>query len=198
MKSQNAKDQERLAALRLARTAHIGPVTFRQLLARFGSASVALERVPELAQRGGRKAPFAVASAAAAEDELNALAKLKGRLLCLGDDDYPAALAAIDDAPPVLSMIGHSVLMRRDQIAIVGARNASINGRKMAEKLARDLGLEGFVITSGLARGIDAAAHNAALQSGTVAVVAGGLDVVYPEENKKLYDMICEVGCVVA
>jgi DNA processing protein len=127
-----------------------------------------------------------------------ALEKFGATILCAGEPGYPLALAAVEDAPPVLSVIGDINLLARPTIGIVGARNASLNGRKFAEILARDLGENGHAIASGLARGIDTAAHTGSLPTGTIAVVAGGLNIVYPPENKKLYDQICEQGIIIA
>jgi DNA processing protein len=190
-------DTSRLAWLRLARTENVGPITFRQLLDRFGSPDKALSALPELAQRGGRKS-FTIPTLASVEQEYRALEKIGGRLLLLHDPDYPAALAAIDDAPPVLTLVGDPSLLSRRCIGIVGARNASLNGRKLAEKLAQDLGQQGLIVASGLARGIDTAAHQASLGTGTIAALAGGVDKVYPEENRKLYEQIAAQGCVIS
>ena len=191
-------DAERLAWLRLIRTENVGPITFYQLIRKFGSASKALEALPELAKRGGRKAPLSAASAYDAEHEYKALYKMGGQIVTVLDDTYPLALSAVDDAPPVLSVLGDASLLNRPCVGIVGARNASLNGRKFAQKLAYDLGTRGQIVVSGLARGIDTAAHHGAIETGTIAVVAGGVDVVYPEENQKLYEAIIEKGAVVA
>ena len=191
-------DSERLDALRLARTENVGPVTFRRLVGRFGTAAAALEALPDLARRGGRTRPFRTFPHAAAGRELAALDGLGARLLVLGEPDYPRALAALDDAPPVLAVRGDPALLDRRGVAIVGARNASANGRRLAGELARDLGSAGLAVISGLARGIDAAAHKGALEGGTVAVVAGGVDVVYPPEHADLQDEIAGRGALVA
>lgn len=198
------KDEHRLAQseilawLRLARTESIGPITFYKLLESCGSASAALEALPALSRRGGRKKPLTPPSPSAIEREFEALQKMGGHILTAFCPEYPQLLRACDDAPPVLSVLGNPALMQKQSIAMVGARNASLNGRKLAEKLARDLGQHGQIITSGLARGIDTAAHKGALESGTIAVVAGGIDVIYPEENTSLYEQIKEKGCVMA
>lgn len=191
-------DRERRDRLRLIRSENVGPVTWRRLLDRYGSAGRALDALPDLAAVGGRTGGVRVSTVAEAEAELDSLARLGGRLLVWGDRDYPARLAAIDDAPPTLAVIGDGALWARRSVAIVGSRNASVNGRRLAERLASDLGEAGFVIISGLARGIDGAAHAGALATGTVAVVAGGIDIVYPEEHGALYDSICRQGAVVA
>jgi DNA processing protein len=189
---------EKIAWLRLSRTENVGPITFYRLVENYGSAIKALEILPELAKRGGRKNPLKAYPLDLAEREYDALKKFGGDMITAAEDSYPLALAAIDDAPPVLSYIGNPALMHESCLAIVGARNASLNGRKFAANLARDLGSRKQIIVSGLARGIDTAAHEGALESGTIAVVAGGIDVVYPEENQKLYEQICQRGLVIA
>ncbi|MDD3181493.1 MAG: DNA-processing protein DprA [Alphaproteobacteria bacterium] len=191
-------ESERLNWIRLSRTEQVGPITFRQLLRRYGSASEALIHLGDLSRRGGRAKPLIAASLASVEKELKACDKLGARLILSCEPDYPEALAAIEDAPPVLAVLGTANLLHKKQIGIVGARNASLNGRKMSERLAHDLGKLGFVITSGLARGIDTAAHTQAIPTGTVAVLAGGVDVIYPEENRSLYQKIIETGCIVS
>ncbi|GGF36675.1 DNA processing protein DprA [Aliidongia dinghuensis] len=189
--------QERLDWLRLIRTENVGPVTFHQLLQRHGSAAAALAALPELARRGGRR-NFTVFSREQAERELAAVHRLDARLVAWGEPDYPPALAPLDDAPPLLTVLGRGDLTHRRSIALVGARNASAAGQRFAREMAYDLARAGFVVTSGLARGIDAAAHGGALAHGTVAVVGGGADVVYPEENRGLYEEIVERGAVMA
>ncbi|MGQ9370948.1 DNA-processing protein DprA [Azospirillum sp. A39] len=191
-------DAERLDWVRLIRTENVGPITFHRLLERYGSAGAALQALPELARRGGRAKPLRVATRAEAEREIAANARLGARLLCSCEPDYPEPLAAVDDAPPVLSARGHLHLLARRCLGVVGARNASLIGRKIAEGLARDLGAAGLVVVSGLARGIDTAAHRGALASGTVAVVAGGVDVAYPEENRALHEAVAAEGAIVA
>ena len=187
--------RETLAWVRLARTENIGPVTFRNLVSRFGSASAALEELPRLARRGGGKS-FTAASLDEAEAELTGLAKIGGRIITGRDNDFPAGLAALDPPPQLISVLGR--LPQKEMIAIVGARNASALARKFAADLARDLGEAGLVVVSGMARGIDSAAHEAALPFGTIAVLAGGVDVVYPPENENLYRQICERGAVIS
>jgi DNA processing protein len=176
---------ERRARLRLARTPRIGPVSFHEALAHFGSARAACHEIR------------AVPEAAIASEE-QALADLGGRFLVFGDADYPAALAALPDAPPVLSGVGDMRLLGRPTLAIVGARDASMAGRRFAGDLAGNLGKAGFVIASGLARGIDAAAHDAALATGTVAVMAGGVDQVYPPQNARLQQAIARQGLLLS
>ena len=176
---------ERRARLRLARSARVGPITFHEALAHFGSARVAC-------------ATLATVSDTAIEREERALASLGGRFLVMGDADYPAALAALPDAPPVLSMLGDPGLLGRPTLAIVGAREASLAGRHFAADLSSTLGAAGFVIASGLARGIDAAAHEAALDIGTVAVLACGVDQVYPPQNAALQETIAARGLILS
>lgn len=191
-------DSEKLNWLRLARTENVGPMTFHRLIQRYGTAAQALEALPDLAARGGRKKPLQAPPTAMIEKEYDALRAFGGKIVCAAESAYPVALAATEDAPPVLSVIGNPDLMNRPCVGLVGARNASLNGRKFAEILARDLGQAGQVIASGLARGIDTAAHQGSLEAGTIAVVAGGLDVIYPPENKALYAQIREQGLIVA
>lgn len=190
-------DAERRDWLRLIRSERVGPITFFQLLKRFGSAAAALDALPELARRGGR-ATLRIYSAQAADRELAQNAKLGARLIGRFEPDYPEALAAVDDAPPLLAVRGKAELAARRAIAIVGARNASANGIRIARQLASDLGAAGLVVASGLARGTDAAAHRGALPTGTVAVMAGGVDIVYPAENTGLFEEIVAEGAVVS
>lgn len=189
---------ERIDRVRLIRAENVGPVTFMRLLERFGTAAAALAALPDLARRGGRTAPLRVPGKAEVEREGAALDRMGGRWLFRGEADYPMALAAIDDAPPVLAVLGFPALLSRPCVGIVGARNASIVGRKMAERLGRDLAEAGFTVASGLARGIDTAAHQGSIGGGTAAVVAGGVDVVYPPENEALYRDIAQRGAVLA
>lgn len=183
--------------LRLVRSPGIGPVTYRQLIARFGSPAAALEAVPGLAARGGGKSPRLV-NVAEAEREMARVAALGGRYLVLGQGLYPRALAELDDAPPVLTVKGDLSLLEKPLVAIVGARNASAAACRFARHLAYDLGRQGSVVVSGLARGIDSAAHDGSLESGTIGVIAGGLDVYYPPENEARQDAMCDRGLVIA
>jgi DNA processing protein len=189
---------EKLDWLRLIRSENVGPVTFYQLLARFGSAAAALDALPDIARRGGRRSPLAIVAKGTAEQEMAAVTRAGARLVAWGEPDYPAALAAVDDAPPLLTLKGDGALLQRPAIAVVGARNASANGRRFARDIALQLGGRGLVVVSGLARGIDAAAHQGALPTGTVAVLAGGIDTVYPEENRELQGAIAERGALIA
>ena len=183
--------------LRLIRTPGIGPVAFRQLLLRFGSAEAALAAIPDLARRGGGKVP-AVFPRDKAELETKAVEKLGAHYLLLGQGLYPAALAELEDAPPVLIAKGRPNLLDRPKVAIVGARNASAAACRFARGLAHDLGQEGVSVVSGLARGIDSAAHDGSLESGTIAVIAGGIDVYYPPENEARQRDIAERGLLIA
>jgi len=196
--SVGASDEERIAALRLARSAEIGPVTFRKLVDRFGSALAAIDALPELAQNSGRASQLRLQSVAGAVCELEQADKIGARLLVQGDGVYPDLLAAAEGAPAILFARGELATLMMPSIAIVGARNASANGRKLAESLAAGLGARGFVVVSGLARGIDAAAHRGALKTGTLAVLAGGIDRIYPEEHAELYEAICDSGLIVS
>ncbi len=195
--------QERRDRLRLFRSQNVGPITYRQLLGHYGAAGEALDALPALARRSGGRA-IKICAADAAQAELDALDQLGARLLTLGEPAYPATLAAIDDAPPVLAVRGDDDLLTQPAVAVVGARNASTNGRNLAQRLATDLSetADGvpYVVVSGLARGIDAAAHRGALDAGgaTVAVMAGGVNVIYPPEHDALYEEIHASGAVVS
>lgn len=192
-------DDERLDWVRLARSENVGPVAFFQLLRRTqGDIEAALGLLPELARRGGRNGALRVPTRADVARELDAVRKFGATMICACEPSYPHALAAIHDPPPVLTAGRKLDLLLRPAVAIVGARNASTNGRRIADTLARDLSNAGWVVVSGLARGIDGAAHEAALENGTVAVVAGGIDVTYPPEHAKLQADIFARGCVAA
>ena len=183
-------DAERLDWLRLARSENVGPITFFALLERFGSPAAVLDALPALARRGGRRRPIKVCARATAEREVEALDRLGGHLIAVGEPAYPLALAAIDDPPPVIALRGRADLLASECIAVVGARNASANGLHFAERLATDLGTAGLTVVSGMARGIDAHAHTGALATGTVAVMGGGVDVLYPKENGALFEKL--------
>jgi DNA processing protein len=185
--------------LRLARSEGVGPITYRRLLARFGTAKAAIDGLPELARAAGRRTPMRIPPRSAAEREMAEAERLGARLLFFGTPDYPPLLATIADPPPVLAVLGDPALTRSRSVAIVGSRNASANGRRLAETLAADLAAAGLTVVSGLARGIDAAAHRGALErGGTVACIAGGIDTVYPPENAALQAHIARDGAVVA
>ena len=181
-----------LAWLRLARSDGIGPLTFAGLMARFGSAPAALDALPHLQRRRG--GALRIATVEEAQRELERALQRGWRFLISAEPDYPAALRAIEGAPPVLSIAGSVAVLRRPTVAVVGARNASGTGLRFTERLALGLGGAGFVVVSGLARGIDAQAHKAALTTGTVAVLAGGLERVYPPEHGALAEKIVAEG----
>lgn len=189
---------ERLARLRLARTESIGPVAFQHLMGRYGSAVQALEALPELARRGGRGAALDTPSFTDAEREIAAGEALGARLLLAGEPPFPPLLAAVDPPPPVLWAWGDPAWLSKPCVAIVGARSASAGGQRFARGLAAELGRAGHVVVSGLARGIDGAAHEGALATGTVAVLAGGVDDIYPPEHQPLHARITSIGCVVS
>ncbi|WP_151719892.1 DNA-processing protein DprA [Gemmobacter serpentinus] len=190
-------DRDRLASLRLIRSRRVGPATWHRLIAEHGSAIAALEALPEIARKAGvdryEPCPEGVVMA-----EMRAAAAIGARMLCHGEAGYPEALAEISDAPPVLWLRGRAELLARPMVALVGARNASSLGLRMARRLAESLSETGFVVASGLARGIDAEAHSGALAGGTVAVLAGGVDHVYPPENAPLMQRIAEEGCLLS
>ncbi len=192
-----AVSEDQIARLRLIRSENIGPVTYFQLLARFGSAAAALAAIPDLAARGGGRAPK-LASRASVEREIEQVAGMGARHLFLGQGLYPPLLAELETAPPALVAKGHLSLLGRTGVAMVGARNASAAACRFARQLARKLGEAEAVIVSGLARGIDTAAHDGALDTGTIAVVAGGIDIFYPPENEARQRAIAERGLLIA
>jgi len=188
---------ERFARLQLARSTNVGPRSHAQLIRRFGNARAAIEALPTLAARGG-KSDYRTCDAADVEAELAAGEGMGAELLLAGDARFPEFLAAIEPAPPVIWVLGDTGLFARPAVAIVGARNASALGLRTARRLARELGSTGHVIVSGLARGIDAAAHESSLSTGTIAVLAGGLDRPYPPENLELAERIAADGAVIS
>lgn len=190
--------EERLARLRLSRTERIGPVTFAQLMKRYGSAIAALEALPTLIRANGRGAPLNMPSVESLKRENAALHRLGGRFLYWGDGEYPRQLAQIDAPPPVMALLGDASLLQKPAVAIVGSRNASAVGRQLARQFAAGLGEAGYIVVSGLARGIDGAAHEGSLTTGTIAVVAGGLDHIYPREHEALRDAIIEHGAILS
>lgn len=183
-------ERQRLAWLRLIRSDNVGPATFRDLINHFGSAERAIEHLPELSRRGGARADIRIASQDEAEAELAFAGKFGAVFIGIGEPEYPAALRRIDGAPPLLAAIGDLSVTARPAVGMVGSRNASISGMKFAGRIAREIGAAGYTVVSGLARGIDAAAHRASLETGTIAALAGGLDQPYPPENLDLYDEI--------
>ncbi|SIP98151.1 DNA processing protein [Rhizobium sp. RU20A] len=185
-------DRQRISWLRLIRSDNVGPATFRDLINTFGTAETALAMLPELSARGGSTRTIRVASVEEAERELAFASRFGARFLGIGEPDYPPALRQIDAAPPILAVKGDAAVALRPSLGIVGSRNASVSGAKFAAMIAREAGRAGYTITSGLARGIDAAAHVASLETGTIAAMAGGLDQPYPPENVPLLNQITE------
>lgn len=191
-------DRGRLACLRLIRSENVGPTTFRQLINHYGGAEAALEALPGIARRAGRGRPLKICPVAAAESELEAAQRAGAIPLFTIEPGYPAFLAAIEAPPPLLYVRGALTVLLRDMVAVVGSRQCSANGITMAQIMARGIGEAGYAVVSGLARGIDGAAHRTALATGTVAVVAGGIDHVYPPENRDLFSMIpAEGGAII-
>lgn len=189
---------EKVDWLRLIRSENVGPVTFFRLIEHFGSATAALDALPHLARRGGRAKAITVCPRAAAEAEFERVAAIGARLIAWGEPEYPPLLTHVEDAPPLLLALGHVHLLTKAAVAVVGARNASVAGCRFAGEIAADLGRGGLMVVSGMARGIDAAAHAGALDTGTAAVLGGGIDVVYPRENAALYESIRERGVLVS
>ncbi|MBN9256116.1 MULTISPECIES: DNA-processing protein DprA [unclassified Mesorhizobium] len=187
-------DRQRLSWLRLLRTPNVGPASFRDLINRFGSAEVALEMLPELMISGGANRIVRVPAMAEAEAEMEAARRAGARFVGIGEADYPPLLKSMDNPPPLLAIKGEGAVFRLPAVAIVGARNASLAGIKMARMLAADLGRDGYAVVSGLARGIDTSAHKGSLATGTIGVLAGGLDRPYPPENADLCDEIADHG----
>lgn len=192
-----AATPDQVARLRLIRSDNIGPVTYFQLLARFGSAQAALDAIPDLAARGGGRAPR-LASRAQVEREVEVVERLGARYLFLGQGLYPSLLAELETAPPALIGQGDFTLLDKPAVAMVGARNASAAACRFARMMAQGLGQAGIVIVSGLARGIDTAAHDGALDTGTIAVIAGGIDIFYPPENEARQRALAERGLLLA
>ena len=190
-------EEDRFGWLRLLRSRRVGVSTFHRLLAEHGTAQNALAALPEVARAAGVK-DYEVCPPGVIEAELKAAKAAKARLLCLGSTDYPTDLQDISDAPPMLWAIGNTNLLLRQKVAMVGARNASSLGTRMARSLAKGLGDAGITVVSGLARGIDTAAHTASLPTGTIAVMAGGVDVIYPAENSTLAGEIRETGLILS
>ncbi|TIM09540.1 MAG: DNA-protecting protein DprA [Mesorhizobium sp.] len=187
-------DRQRLSWLRLIRTPNVGAATFRDLINRFGSAETALEMLPELMVSGGARKAVRIPTVAEAEAELETARRAGARFVGIGEADYPPLMKSMDHPPPLLAVKGEGAVFRLPAVAIVGARNASLAGIKMARTLAAELGRDGFGIVSGLARGIDTAAHQGSLASGTIGVLAGGLDLPYPPENAAFCNEIAERG----
>ncbi len=191
-------DRERFDRLQLIRSENVGPVTFRQLITKFGSADEALRALPDLAARGGMKRKIKIASKDGISREFDAAETVGAQWISIGEPEYPAALGTLNDSPPMLCIKGHPVIFQNPAIGIVGSRTATAQARKHARILARDLGAAGIAVCSGMARGLDAAAHEGSLKKGTIAVLGGGVDVIFPPENEELYHQICESGVVVS
>jgi DNA processing protein len=191
-------DEQRIDWLRLIRSQNVGPLTFRSLLNHFGGARAALEALPSLAQRGGARGAPQICPREDALREIGLAHKLGVTLVALSEPDYPTRLQMIDDAPPLIAIRGNAAALARPMVAIVGSRNASGAGLKFTQMIARELGEAGFVVVSGLARGIDAAAHKSSLATGTVAVLAGGQDRIYPAEHASLLDAILPSGAALS
>lgn len=189
-------DEARLACLRLIRSENVGPVTFRELVNHYGGAVAALDALPDLSRRGGRRRAIRICPKSVAEAELDSAARVGATPLFTIEPGYPPLLAHVEVPPPLVYVRGSIQLLSKPVVAIVGSRDCSAAGQKLARMLAQDLGAAGFVIASGLARGIDGAAHAAALSTGTIAVLAGGIDVVYPPEHAELQDRIGASGCL--
>lgn len=199
MKRRALTEAERADWLRLSRTSGIGPITFFHLLERYdGSASAVLDDIPSLARKAGGKSGISAPPHADIEREIEAAARLGATHLAACEPDYSACLAAIDSPPPVIAVLGDKRLLNRSGIALVGARDASAAGRRMARDLARDLGAAGYAIVSGMARGIDGEAHAASLDTGTIAAIAGGIDQIYPPQHEALYAQLSRRGCLVS
>jgi DNA processing protein len=191
-------DEQRLDWLRLIRSENVGPRTFRALINQFGGAGAALEALPDLARRGGRLL-LKVTTREEAEKEMEQAARLGVRFVAMGEPDYPKTLQATETAPPLIGVRGSVDILSRPCVAVVGSRNASAAGLAFTERLSRDLGAYGYVVASGLARGVDTRAHKASLATGTVAVLAGGHDRIYPADNEPLLQAIlAEGGAVIS
>ena len=191
-------DAQRFDWLRLIRSENVGPRTFRALVNNCGSASAALEALPDLARRGGASKPIRIAGADEIERELAAARRVGVRFIALGEPEYPPALRQIDSAPPILALRGREEALQQPAVAIVGSRNASAAGLTFTERLAHGLGGAGYVIVSGLARGVDQRAHIASIETGTIAVLAGGHGKPYPPEAVALLPRIGEFGAIVS
>ena len=198
MKRRTLTGGERADWLRLSRTRGIGPITFFHLLERYGVAKAVLDDLPSLSKKAGGKSEIRPPSADDIAREIAATQKLGATLLAACEPDYSPSLAAIDAPPPVIAIRGNRALLGRPSIAMVGARDASAAGRRMARDLARDLGAAGYVVVSGMARGVDGEAHAAAMETGTVAAIAGGIDQIYPPQHDQLYALLAERGCLVS
>jgi len=198
MTGQALSDAERRDWLRLARTAGVGPVTFAGLIKRYGRAGDALAALPGLSTAAGRRRAVTIPSVSAVEAEIAAIEKAGADLICSCEPGFPALLTALDPPPPILIVRGRSELLSRPSVAMVGARNASAAGRKIARDMAAAIGRAGHAIVSGLARGIDGEVHAASLGTGTIAVLGGGVDHIYPPQHEALYEAIAAEGVLVS
>ena len=191
-------EKEKLEWLRLIRTENVGPITFYKLLEAYGGAEQALLEIPNMAKRGGRLAKLKIPQITDVENEYKRLKKLGGNIVCACEPDYSESLLSCDDCPPVLMCLGDVSLLNKPNLALIGNRNPTIVSKNLARRIAGDLGQKGFVITSGMASGIDNCAHEGALETGTIAVLGGGVDVIYPKENSETYDNIVKQGLVIS
>ncbi|MCT4575046.1 MAG: DNA-processing protein DprA [Alphaproteobacteria bacterium] len=191
-------EKEKLDWLKLIRTENVGPITFYKLIDNFGSAKKALEEIPNIAKRGGKLSKVKIPSDKEVLDEYKRLKKLGGEIVCACEPQYSEALLACDDCPPVLMCLGDTSLLNKKNIAVIGNRNPTIVSKNMARRISMDLGEKGFVIASGLASGIDTCAHEGGLANGTIAVLGGGVDVIYPKENLNIYNEIKTKGLIIS
>lgn len=187
-------DEHLISTLRLARTDTIGPITYRRLIAKYKTAEAALSALPFILKQKSAS----IFTRDQALREIENIQKIKGKLISIDDPQYPSWLCHIEDAPPILSILGRTDIFEKPTIGVVGSRNSSLNARRFCFSLSKELGQAGYIISSGLARGIDTSAHEGSLATGTIAVIAGGVDVVYPQENKKLYEEIAETGAIIS
>ncbi len=197
MKAKTLTLQEKFDYLRLIRSGNIGPVTFFKLIEHFGTANEALKNIQDMAQKGGKKS-FKVAPLKDVEKEFKKAEKENIHIIAFPEAEYPPLLKQIHDPPPILYVKGNAQILRKKSIAIVGARNASANGRMLAQKFASELGDNGICIISGMARGIDTKAHEGSLATGTIAILGGGVNVIYPKENAELYERISQAGALIS
>lgn len=189
--------EQRVNWLRLYRSQNVGPITFRDLISHFGTAAAAIDAIPDMAKRGGTASRIQIASIEDTEREIARAEKLGSRYITMGEPGFPSLLRGLEHAPPILCCQGNLDLFNKKSVAIVGSRNASISGMRLTERLAGELGQKDYAIISGLARGIDTAAHKASLQTGTIAVLAGGIGKVFPKENIELAGRIAQEGGLV-
>jgi len=185
-------DEQKISWLQLYRSQNVGPVTFRDLISHFGSANTAIEAIPELAAKGGAAQKIEICDRDKAEREYYAVQQMNAKFIALGEPDFPELLRINDHSPPLICIKGNAEILSKQIISIVGSRNASIAGLKLAERFAKELGDADYICASGLARGIDTQVHKASMKTGTIAVFAGGLDTIFPEENTHLAKNIVE------